>query len=250
MLLDAKANATIGPALHMSCVKHQPASVQMLLGARASVAAVGCRRSPLYTVIEHNAADDKIDDKIAIINLLLDAGARSVKMNRDDDSALHLVAKSHCPSTSHAIEVLVAREPLLGECRNDYNRTPLMSAVDHGTRQSIKALVGAGVNVDAKISNGMTVLHLALYPNDIWKRRRGFRQRIRDIVRILLEGGANPLECTHDGETAVMMLFKTGSQEEDRYTFVDNVTSVFIRDIATSILFPSHAGYRPLLADH
>jgi ankyrin repeat protein len=250
MLLDAKANATIGPALHMSCVKHQPASVQMLLEARASVAAVGCRRSPLYTVIEHNASDDKIDDKIATINLLLDAGARTVKMNRDDDSALHLAATAHCPGTPRALEVLVAREPLLGECRNDSNRSPLMSAIEYGTIQSIKTLVGAGVDVDAKISNGMTVLHLALFPTTIWEQRRGVRQRMRDIIRILLDAGASPLECATDGRTAVMMLFMTNPKDEAKYIIADNATSVFIRDFATFILFPTHVGNTPRHTDH
>jgi ankyrin repeat protein len=65
------------------------------------------------------------------------------------------------------------------EARDDYDRTPLMVAVQYGKRELVGALLGMGADVNAESGDGATCVSRAIEKNDL------------DTLKLLLEAGAD-----------------------------------------------------------
>eukprot|EP00316_Scyphosphaera_apsteinii_P021564 CAMPEP_0119341568 /NCGR_PEP_ID=MMETSP1333-20130426/102707_1 /TAXON_ID=418940 /ORGANISM="Scyphosphaera apsteinii, Strain RCC1455" /LENGTH=169 /DNA_ID=CAMNT_0007353563 /DNA_START=67 /DNA_END=576 /DNA_ORIENTATION=+ len=84
---------------------------------------------------------------------------------------------------------------------DSFNRTPLHSAAyNHGTPETVKVLVEAGGNIDAKDNDGRTPLHLAVLAND-------------SLAPALLEHGATADMTDKNGNTALHLAAQCGKIE-------------------------------------
>jgi ankyrin repeat protein len=85
------------------------------------------------------------------------------------------------------VEAELARNPALARVSNDTGDTPLHHATRNGHLDVVRALVGAGANIDAVRGDGYRPVHCALMPN--WFLPPQPRARA-EIVDLLLSRGA------------------------------------------------------------
>jgi ankyrin repeat protein len=239
MLLDAKADASIGQALHMSAWKLQPASVEMLLEAGAEFDRLHANLTALSIAIAAPCDEDKVDDKVAVINLLLDAGARTRGVNRRG-SALHVLATSNTSdlSASRVTEALIAHDHDLLDYRNESDKDALVLAAEHGMVGAVRAFVANGADVNAKSTIGQTIVAQALLLNDSAVQHPDMLPRLRETVGILLDAGADPMGGDSLGVTPAMILVMMihVQLEDGDNPIPDYASAVILRDIAESIL--------------
>jgi|GEM_PF-1853442 len=111
----------------------------------------------------------------ALIDFLVDKGAKPAAADPDGDTPLHIAAMS---DRTEVAAVLLKRGASV-EARNDYQRTPLLlCARERGGAATGRVLIDAGADVDAADKFGSTPLELAA-----WRGKAEF-------VDLLLEKGA------------------------------------------------------------
>jgi ankyrin repeat protein len=215
------------PVLRESCERFQPASVKMLLDAGAGVddhCGDGTHDTPLSWTIKSRCIDKDILDitsnstdlslsqrlmnKIAVINLLLDSGARTKLLGEDCLPLLHYCITAGRDTNRTAVaRALLSRDPALLDVRDRGGVTPLMAAVMARNVTMTQFLVDSGADVLATDAKGVPVIFYVysdIQPSD-FNVASGLAQRIRDIVRILIKHGADPTVCDDEGRTAVMI---------------------------------------------
>jgi ankyrin repeat protein len=203
MLLDAKADADPGsnvPVLNSACHRLQPAAVRMLLDAGARVdGCAGRALLPIQTVLSTECSDDKVDDKVAVINMLFDAGADKPSA-WGTASPLTLEVKLLAdPSTRRVVAALLARDRGLLEARDADGSTPLMVAVAAANPALVEVLLDARADVHALDREGKSVLTAA-----VSGPRVPTTARVPQVLQLLLDAGADPLQLCANGWTAAM----------------------------------------------
>jgi ankyrin repeat protein len=211
LLLAAKVSVSGAdnkyPVLLSACARLSLESVKLLLeaGADANESANGC--TPLFYAVTAKCPADRVQDKIAIINTLLDAGAGTDEIFSDLMSTCETPAQG-MPKVNYGAEAVLAsllkRIPWLLHERGDDGATALMKMTKlcPDATQMIEMLIDAGADAHARDDKGVsaTAHLLMLIPG--WPARG--LQRIRQSLRLLLEVGVDPAECSGDGTTLLM----------------------------------------------
>ncbi len=135
-------------------------------------------------------------DRVAVLPLLLEAGAEPNLVDEDGQSPLHTVSLHSTTDpddeafAADAIAQLVAAGADVS-VRDHRERTPLALATFRGNAVAVEALLAAGADPDARSEDGDTPLILAA--------RQGYLQ----AAVALLEAGADRDATNDDGRTAL-----------------------------------------------
>ena len=137
-----------------------------------------------FTALHHAARQGHAD----VLQALLDAGADIEAKNVEGRSAL-LVAS--IAGEAKSVKLLV--EAGAGVCVTENNGLTCLTIASHfGHTETVRYLVGLKeVDVNHAANSGCTALHLAAY------------QRLPDVVKLLLEHGADKSLCNEGEETAL-----------------------------------------------
>lgn len=140
---------------------------------------------PSWTpLVDAVAMDDRVDIEKLLARRKLDPG--------DLDTALSWAASGDDSAVVRELLSAGARVNF----RNKHGYTALMGAVNNGKISSLDILLDAGADPNARVpETGDTALLLPLYR----------RQDATDIVRCLLENGANPNAANNVGRSALML---------------------------------------------
>jgi ankyrin repeat protein len=237
-LLEAKAGVNPPkclPVLKAACEKLQPAGVQLLLEAGARARGAANIVGPLEYAISAKCGEGQGDDKIAVINLLLNAGAETRGI-RNGQTALHLgmhAGAAACPIA--LIQPLLRHDPGMLEYAGYLGMTPLMHAVGGKTALPppiVEALLEAGADVDAKDDEGKSAIIYLFNVND-----RSHRDT-REVLRMLLAAGADATACDAEGMSVLMWacMCSTGAGKDD------HAHSVFVSDVLEHIIGHRNGG--------
>jgi ankyrin repeat protein len=165
--------------LYMAAQFGNEETVRMLLQAGASVnAAINSGSTPLYVAACGHAGT---------VRLLLDAGANVNAADDDSDTPLHMAAQN---GNAETVKALLDAGANVNAATDD-DTTPLHNAA-HGHAKAVTLLLEAGANVNSADKNGSTPLHIAAQNADI---------ETAETVRILLEFKANVNSLSNDGQT-------------------------------------------------
>lgn len=96
---------------------------------------------------------------------------------------------------------LLKAQPALREVRTDLGSTPLHLAAMNPDVSTMKALLAAGADPNARDQDAATPLHMAAYASRA------------PYVRLLLDAGADPLLKTNQGRDAAAMARKVKADE-------------------------------------
>jgi uncharacterized protein len=136
---------------------------------------------------------ERIDELLVDVHLFIN------ERSPDDATALHFAAFFAQPE---AAKVLLQRgadvravSPTFG------NVTPLHSAAAGGSAETVRSLLVAGANPNARQNGGFAALHAAAQNGDA------------QMARDLLEHGADPSLPTDDGRTALSIAEEQGHDE-------------------------------------
>jgi hypothetical protein len=197
--------------LQGACEKLRPESVKLLLGAGADVNKGEI--SALKIAINTRCPNDRVGDKIEIINMLLDAGA-STRDCIDRKTVLHMpytcweqLADEPSYNLVAAYTAVLARDPGLVHCRDDRGATPLLSvARRHSAPPAlIKVLIDAKADVNAVDAEGETACSLWSFELYGYCTPKSDKEaNTRRCLQLLLAAGADPTLC-NDGEKTLLM---------------------------------------------
>ncbi|KAJ2990251.1 hypothetical protein NUW58_g3045 [Xylaria curta] len=154
-------------------------------------------RSPPMLVVA--ATSRKSNRRLAIIELLIEKGARVDDTGDSGQTALWETCWSKDPQMLDIVTILLEHGADVNFKSQD-GVTPLHIAASQGNLELLKLLVkGVGVNVDVFDSNNNTPLSLAC--------------KSEDLVRVLLEAGANPNAEMRPGYPALPIAVSLGTEE-------------------------------------
>lgn len=127
----------------------------------------------------------------------------------EGDTALHIVTKQRNLTW---VKYLLGRkaDPNIGDRQGD---TPLIIASRIGFRDAVEYMSVAGANLDATNRQGETALIVAV------------QQRQPAIVRVLLEGGANPDKADHAAGLSAREYAKRDSRNPEILRLIETVKS-------------------------
>jgi ankyrin repeat protein len=246
-LLDAKADVNpegCDTVLRGACEKLRPHAVKALLAAGAEVNRRGSSRSAssaLHYAVYAECTKDRVNDKIEIINLLLDAGADT----RDCGSGTSVLHPGQLDNLSSynldvAFDTVLACDPGLVHCRDASGATPLLLVLrEHKKPAPVKVLLDAKVDVNAVDNEGNTALS-QLVTVEAVSDHGGMA--IRRIVRLLADAGADFTQCRKGAETPLMKLMPPQTLSRNLYLESGRlVGDVVLRDILDAILDPPAA---------
>ena len=124
---------------------------------------------------------------LAVVRLLLEAGADKDAADTDGDTALHIAAKE-----GHLEVVRLLLEAGADKDAADTDGyTPLHFAARKGHLEAIRLLLETGADKDAATTHGSRALHIAAQEGHM------------AVVRLLLEAGADKDAADTDGDTAL-----------------------------------------------
>jgi ankyrin repeat protein len=222
------------PVLMGACQELSLESVRMLLAAGAKAGEIAREGSPLYYAVTANCAPERVGDKIAVINALLDAGAKPVYLL---SSLFGLCRPSNDgpPPESYRVETLLAallaRLPELPQLRDkDDGATGLIElARDHpGETRLMQMLIEAGADVRAVDKSRVSVISHLLKSSA--GRPAKELQRARQSLRLLLAVGVDPAKSSRKGTTLLMRAAKGPSDDVS-----DRAGCLYIVDIVDAV---------------
>jgi ankyrin repeat protein len=179
----------------------------------------GDGKTPLHYAIHACCGEEKVPNKISIINLLLDAGASA---GGGDDADLVLGICVDAPSSAHPVAVVAAlleRDPGLLEHRG--GDAPVLRRAVRSRKCNlsvITTLIEAGASVDTLAEGCETALVCALASNTDMEVCDKL-----DVLRVLLDAGADPRAHDRSGVTTLMNIVDRCSD--------DDATALFISDL-------------------
>jgi ankyrin repeat protein len=252
LLTDAHADvnypfACIRSVLSTACQTYQIDAVKMLLGAKADINGNNCSfvLTPLLRVVNAKCTDEQLQDKISLINLLYNSGAKT--RHSIVGSLLHacVVAAGRPPMEGDTglpavIQHIIQLDPLWIESKNSFRHTPLMNLVSQDIRPTYvaKMLVLAGADIHVRDRQGKSLIMLLL--QNIKNENESAFQDTRDILRMLLHSGVDPSQSDKQGNTALMTMFSTSDTKV--YIAPDSVICFFISDILDALSHPARSG--------
>jgi ankyrin repeat protein len=227
--------------LRGACEKLNVDGVRALLNAGAEVNKHDVGEAALFHAVYAECSDDRVGDKIAVINLLLDAGADACKVAQGM-SVLHMSGdlRRHESQMSPVINVLLDRCPALLHCKCSDGITVLMSMVHTNRPWMVKMLLDAGADPRVRDLGAKSALcHLlsgwhTIHPDEI--------ASTREILLMLLSAGADPLVCVgrHGTGTVLMQVLSENELrlfESDKTNYTDADMSSLIAMIIDSLTF-------------
>jgi hypothetical protein len=168
----------------------------------------------LSITVSAPCTDRQADDKIAIINLLLDSGAGTRDSHGDSvlGTCLRLEPAHHNVT---AMQTLMQRDPSLLVLRDSNNQEPLMYAINRCPPVMIKTLIDAGADVNIVDIHGRSVFQRIFDKQRQGSHRSNPREK-RDILRLLLDTGADPMASTaKEGMTLPMWIVSESHEVPD-----------------------------------
>jgi ankyrin repeat protein len=243
LLLDAKAvvdNPDNETVFQAACERLRVDSVKMLLKAKADVNA-GRVIPALQRTIRASCTDEQAGDKVAILRLLLEAGADTRRFCRSANALESCIGASESSNRAITAKALLLHDPSLMNWSE--NGTPLIYACRSSNRDPalFKVLIDAGDDVNACDKRGFSIIalllttlrgdsSLSLYPP----------RETRESMHVLLDAGADPLFYMN-GYTLMMMVLL-----EPVYgvTYTDAACNILLTDILEFIL------RRPSVTEH
>jgi ankyrin repeat protein len=234
MLLEYHASPNprnCGTVLRVACQKLQVDSVKTLLKARASAAVPDSGASALFYAVYAVCPENRVDDKIALVNLLLDAGADACDINVGQ-SVLHWCL-GYRSIDNAVLDVLLARCPALLHYRDDDDGTTVLMTMSM-TRiiypRLIRTLLDAGADAKATDDDNQTALfHLFSLEDDEVSVNVG---GIREALLMLLSAGTDPTVCRDNGDTLLTQMLLLSMTRHHS----DAAVSTWIGDILDSVL--------------
>lgn len=137
------------------------------------------------------------NDTIGVIDLI-DAGANPNAEHKNGSTALeYLVFSDNAPAIRYLFEH--GADP---NYKNRFKQTSFSTAIENGAINSVKEYIRANVDLNIK-DQGMTPLHYALTENQY------------DILKLLLESGADPSIKDKYGDTPLDFAIKIGATDEE-----------------------------------
>ncbi|EEP77938.1 predicted protein [Uncinocarpus reesii 1704] len=164
---------------------HEPA-ITLLIEYGADVNASVYGVTPTMLAIERGS--------MAIVKLLLDAGANMDAQDYHGQTALHISALN---GQGEILKLLAEKGADL-TIVDDIGRSPLMLAVNKHQNGLVKLLLETGAGVEAKAQDGSTALHLATFLGH------------DSMVELLLQKGADVNAKTRDNLTALHIATLSG----------------------------------------
>jgi ankyrin repeat protein len=116
---------------------------------------------------------------LAIMKILIDAGARVNQADNDGDTALHTAAGA---GNIKGVRILLEHGAKL-EAKDKNGRTPLFFAAGGSRSETVKVLLDAGADIKARDSDGKTVLHVL--------RGGSFGGDLMATAKVLVDHGAD-----------------------------------------------------------
>lgn len=181
-LADVADDAGVTP-LHVACRRGAPAFADVLLGDDGELL------TPRLAA-RADTAMGRLEDE-AVLETLLDAGARADVADRQGETPLH-AAVEH--GRSEAARLLLDRGAR-ADAADEYGTTPLHRAADD---RIVELLLEAKAPLDAVDREGRTPLHQAIAAGR------------DDVVDLLLERGASLSTADRDGRTALHLAAAAG----------------------------------------
>jgi ankyrin repeat protein len=208
LLLHAKADvnpADCDTVLRGACQELRPDAVQMLLEAGAEVNRHGSDKPALFYAVYTECPSDRVGEQIALVNLLFDAGA-NVRDANSGKSILHVAGMWDRIGISHVLDALLARDPALARYCDDAGATALMLGVrePQANLSTIKALIGAGADPNARDHEGISVM------GHLLEKSPGLGSEVftkaRELMPLLIAAGYNYSACSAQGKTLLMWM--------------------------------------------
>lgn len=237
LLLDANAGIDDiygNSVLYVSCLKHQPAPLRLLLEAGAQVnehaaellkaILLDKREDPDVTTRNDNAAD-----QAAVMRLLFDAGV-CIDAAFTHDELLDECNNNTVATMAALVPVLLEHDPSLLAARHSQSGMTLISmAVESGNVTLVKLLIDAGADLTVRVGDNQHLIVVAIKAMSVGPTTRFSEQCIRNqwsILQLLLSAGVDPTE----GDGAAMIALMDGIVHDD------DMSASYIRDIAGAIL--------------
>jgi ankyrin repeat protein len=118
---------------------------------------------------------------------------------------LHYAALRNCSSI---VKWLITEHKYTTESLDVFGNSPLITAVQSGSEQTVYRLVSCGAQVNLRDAEGFTALHHASKGGTGCPTKIGVYCR---MIQVLLDGGADVnARCMQDGSTALHMAAKAG----------------------------------------
>jgi ankyrin repeat protein len=118
---------------------------------------------------------------------------------------LHYAAANNCCSV---VKLLITEHGYITESLDVFGHSPLMTAVQSRSEQSVCRLVSCGAQANVRDAEGFTALHHASKGGTGCPTKIGVYCR---MIQVLLDGGADVnARCMQDGSTALHMAAKAG----------------------------------------
>jgi ankyrin repeat protein len=197
MTLPSDAQSDRDHALIMAAAKGDIATVERLIGQGASVMARDGRGRTALLAATHG-------DHVAVARALLAAGA-DVNAKDDIEDSPYLYAGAE--GRIEILKLTLARADL--KSLNRYGGTALIPAAHHGHPEAVRILLGTAIDKDHVNKLGWTALLEAVILGDGGPVHA-------EIVRLLVEAGANVNLADRDGVTPLAHARRRGFAEMAR----------------------------------
>lgn len=226
-----KVNDTGWSALMEAAFRDEDRTVMHLLKAGARMDNAETKNG--LTALMIAAKGDRPD----AVTAMLAAGAdvKAVDKKRGLTALHHTLASPKHSSFEIAAELLVSGADPEHKAKDGY--TPLMSAVDSGKVAKISLILSESINVDAQTKDGRRALTIAAGngheklverllkagakadggPAKITALTQGLRSGSDEVVKFLLNAGADPNRAAADDRKPLMLAARAGLDESVRY---------------------------------
>jgi ankyrin repeat protein len=181
--------------LHAAAERNDAAAITELLAGGAEIDARDLRGRTALLVATH---DNRVDAARALIEAGADVNAKD---GLEDSPYLYAGARGHL----EILKMTLAHGADL-KSTNRYGGTALIPASERGHVEKVRTLIAAGVDVDHVHNLGWTALLEAVILGDGGARHQ-------DIVRLLVEAGADPSLADRDGVTPLQHARARGYRE-------------------------------------
>jgi len=202
--------------IHESALAHKSLTARYPGGDTALLVEIQhWREERVQAMLEHGVSADSYNNNgwsgihMCVRYGLRDSALRMIELGADPfatttmlETPLHFAASAN---DDFLIAKLASIEGYDINCVDKINSTPLHWAALHGNQRSIKTLINHKADVNARDSLGNTpLMHAARMARSL------------EVVRMLLEFGADPMLTDTSGHNALQILLEEGKQRDPR----------------------------------